>query len=150
MKTLTLTQPWASLVALGKKHVETRSWRTDYRGPLAIHAAKGFPQWAKDTAWEEPFLSALKSYPGPPLPIGCVLATCRLVACVPTDAVHISDFGQFVIDHEGLLAISATEHCFGDYSPLRWAWLLADIKPLTTPIPAKGSLGLWEWEGVHV
>ena len=39
MKVLTLHQPWASLVALGVKTIETRSWSTQYRGPLAIHAA---------------------------------------------------------------------------------------------------------------
>jgi len=39
VKTLTLSQRWATLVALGAKRIETRSWRTSYRGPLAIHAA---------------------------------------------------------------------------------------------------------------
>lgn len=39
MKALTLHQPWSSLVAIGVKTVETRSWGTTYRGPLAIHAA---------------------------------------------------------------------------------------------------------------
>lgn len=45
MPALTLHQPWASLVALGVKTIETRAWSTLYRGPLAIHAAstsKGF------------------------------------------------------------------------------------------------------------
>lgn len=45
MKALTLWQPWASLIAVGAKTIETRSWSTTYRGPLAIHAAattKGF------------------------------------------------------------------------------------------------------------
>lgn len=40
MKALTIRQPWASLVALGVKTIETRSWSTSYRGPLAIHAGK--------------------------------------------------------------------------------------------------------------
>ena len=40
MKALSLTQPWASLVADGRKTTETRSWLTHYRGPLAIHATK--------------------------------------------------------------------------------------------------------------
>lgn len=51
MKALTLWQPWASLVALGVKTVETRSWSTPYRGPLAIHAAAtpdGFDQLPGD------------------------------------------------------------------------------------------------------
>lgn len=38
MKAITLHQPWASLIALGVKTVETRSWNTNYRGTLAIHA----------------------------------------------------------------------------------------------------------------
>ena len=43
MKALTLHQPWATLVAVGEKRIETRSWSTDYRGPLAIHAGKARP-----------------------------------------------------------------------------------------------------------
>jgi hypothetical protein len=40
MKAISLHQPWAAAVAVGIKWIETRSWRTHYRGPLAIHAAK--------------------------------------------------------------------------------------------------------------
>lgn len=40
MKALTLHQPWASLIAAGVKTIETRSWSTRYRGPLAVHAGK--------------------------------------------------------------------------------------------------------------
>lgn len=39
MKAITLHQPWATLISLGVKSIETRSWSTSYRGPLAIHAA---------------------------------------------------------------------------------------------------------------
>jgi hypothetical protein len=46
---LFLTEPWASLVALGEKRTETRSRHTPYRGPLAIHAAKSLPGWAADS-----------------------------------------------------------------------------------------------------
>jgi hypothetical protein len=38
MKALTLTQPWATMVAIGAKAIETRSWSTPHRGWLAIHA----------------------------------------------------------------------------------------------------------------
>lgn len=53
MKALTLTQPWASLVALGEKRIETRSWGTSYRGELAIHAAASIPPaWsAEGVGW---------------------------------------------------------------------------------------------------
>jgi hypothetical protein len=38
MKTLSIRQPWAFLVVTGRKRVENRSWRSNYRGPLLIHA----------------------------------------------------------------------------------------------------------------
>jgi hypothetical protein len=38
MKVLTVRQPWASLIVAGTKEVENRSWRTNYRGRLGIHA----------------------------------------------------------------------------------------------------------------
>ena len=44
MKVLTLFQPWATLVILGEKKIETRSWKTNYRGEIAIHAGK---KWIK-------------------------------------------------------------------------------------------------------
>ncbi len=59
MKALSLTQPWASLVAIGAKNIETRSWSTGYRGWLAIHASKAFPGGARALCFEEPFYSAL-------------------------------------------------------------------------------------------
>jgi activating signal cointegrator 1 len=40
MKAITIIQPWATLIALGEKKFETRSWATKHRGPLAIHAGK--------------------------------------------------------------------------------------------------------------
>ncbi len=41
MKALSLLQPWVTLVILGVKQIETRSWSTAYRGPLLIHASRG-------------------------------------------------------------------------------------------------------------
>src|ERR1700741_488756 len=40
IKALSIKQPWANLVASGKKTVETRLWPTDYRGPLLIVSSK--------------------------------------------------------------------------------------------------------------
>lgn len=50
MKALTLYQPWATLVALGLKRIETRSWPCGHVGPLAIHAAKTMPPYAREFA----------------------------------------------------------------------------------------------------
>jgi hypothetical protein len=39
-KILAIKQPWASLIVHGLKDVENRTWRTDYRGTLIVHASK--------------------------------------------------------------------------------------------------------------
>lgn len=127
MKALTLTQPWATLVAIGMKKVETRSWATPYRGPVAIHAAKGFPKSAQAFAAEERALGRLPSR----VPLGVVIAVVRLV-----DIRRTENFA---------MEISALERRFGDYSSGRWAWVLEDVNLFSEPIPAIGHLGLWEW-----
>lgn len=136
MRALTLTQPWASLVAIGAKRIETRSWPTAWRGPLAIHAAQGFPAAARRCCYEQAFRIVLDWHELNPanLPRGVVLATCRLVDCVPTE------------DAELLSGLTWFESSFGDYSPGRWAWVLDDIQPLAHPVPARGALGLWSWK----
>lgn len=136
MKALTLTQPWATLVAIGAKRVETRSWRTDYRGPIAIHAAKTFPRWARDLCGTQPFAFALQhvhlsGLPAPGDSLGMVLCICDLWACKPVEYVAP--------------VLTAFERDFGDYTEGRYAWGLRIIRVLDQPVAAKGALGLWEW-----
>jgi hypothetical protein len=154
MKALTLTQPWCTLVALGAKKIETRSWPTSYRGPLAIHAAKGFPAWAREFACSPPCYQAMVRQdpdrdlrePFPDYPLGVVLATCRLVACIRTEVVS-GKVSAHLWGTAGGGQLTAQERAFGDYSPGRWAWVLEDVQPLAEPVAAKGQLRLWEWEG---
>lgn len=40
MKALNVKQPWAWLIASGKKTIETRTWSTKYRGPILIVSSK--------------------------------------------------------------------------------------------------------------
>lgn len=40
MKALSVKQPWAWAIIHAGKDIEKRTWRTDYRGPLLIHAGK--------------------------------------------------------------------------------------------------------------
>jgi hypothetical protein len=148
MKTLTLTQPWATLVAIGAKRIETRSWRTPYRGSLAIHASRKYPRAAQMVAISSPFIEALnRAGYLPDIPLGAVVATCRLISCVPTrelqtnrviEVDYLAGCDDFLLDDR--------EREFGDYSLGRWAWLLADVRPLSLPSPAKGALGLWDWD----
>ena len=41
MKVITIKQPFASLIVLGIKKYEFRTWKTKYRGDILIHAGKG-------------------------------------------------------------------------------------------------------------
>ena len=41
MKVLSIKEPYASLLKDNIKHIETRSWKTSYRGEIYIHASKG-------------------------------------------------------------------------------------------------------------
>ena len=40
MKALSVRQPWAWAIVAGWKPIENRTWATDYRGPLLIHAGR--------------------------------------------------------------------------------------------------------------
>ena len=135
MKAITLYQPWATLVALGAKKIETRSWRTKYLGPLAIHASKTFPEWAQKLCFEEPFRSELAKAEYSDikdLPLGKVIATCMLYDCEKITSNNVP---------------RGKERYFGDYRRGRYMWILRDVKRLEKPIPTRGHQGLWEWGG---
>lgn len=40
MKVISIRQPWASLIVAGIKDIENRSWVTQYRGKVLVHAAQ--------------------------------------------------------------------------------------------------------------
>ena len=135
MKGLSLTQPWATLVALGAKRYETRSWATRYRGLIAIHASQGLPGYAREVCTGTPFLDVLlgAGYGHVnELPRGAILAICRIARCVPVTVLDLE------VDK-----LSDDEIDFGDYTPGRYAWQLTDLHRLAVPIPCKGALGLW-------
>lgn len=163
MKALTLTQPWATLVAIGAKRIETRSWSTTYRGPLAIHAGKGpstigWPQLQHMCRREEPFKSTLGPvlngrHPAEVLPLGAIIAIAELVSVTPSTQARIGVWWDSPRGRRYDYHATGNELAFGDYSAGRYAWLLADVRVLPEPIPARGALGLWEWtppEGVEL
>lgn len=133
-RALSLTQPWATLVAIGAKLYETRSWQTSYRGWLAIQAAKGFPDECMELCDEEPFSSAL--FAGPPyempgdLPRGQVIAAVRLTDCISTNVWTPPR--------------DSNEYAFGNYEPNRFAWKLEDVRRLKEPFYARGALSIWK------
>lgn len=142
MKAISLWNPWATLIALGAKTIETRSWSTSYRGEIAIHVAACYSQQLRAIAAGEPFYTALRPggvYIDPAGVLGMVIATCRLVDCLP---IHASGIGGGIwLDK----LPKEPERSFGDYRPGRFAWILADVKRLAEPVPARGRQRMWNW-----
>jgi activating signal cointegrator 1 len=138
MLTLSLTEPWASLVALQEKRWETRSWRLPKRvlgQEVAIHAAKGYPGWASRMTQEEPFCSSLRVGNNvflPNLTRGKVLCTIRFIECYRTEEIREQ--------------LSKKEIAFGNYSDGRFAFQVEFVSKLMEPVPAIGHLGFWEWK----
>ena len=136
MKCLSVMQPWATLLVSGAKRYETRSWRTNYRGVLAIHASRTFTPAARELCRAEPFRSALLQagfHSGADLPRGKVLGTVELAGCLPTDELVRGGGGEY-----------AREKTFGDYRPGRWAWACLRPGPLAVPFDYPGGLGVFE------
>lgn len=140
MKALSLWQPWATLVAIGAKQIETRSWKTSHRGLLAIHATNVFSDENRKLAYmAEPFASTLimagYNLRGPLraefLPLGAIVAVVDLVGCSTTNDIPMH------------WDVSAQERAFGDYSANRYAWFLGNIRQLKTPVPCRGWQQLW-------
>ena len=48
MKVLTIKEPWATLIIEGYKKYEFRSWKTNYRGKILIHAGKSIDEEGKE------------------------------------------------------------------------------------------------------
>lgn len=134
MKAITLIQPWASLIALGEKQYETRSWPTSYRGPIAIHAGRRTKQaetFIDEMVYDfpDPFYNQ-RLYKADDFHFGAIIAVAVLDDCFRTNAK--------------LPYISEQERGLGDWTPGRWAWRIEDITVLEQPIPMSGKQGLWD------
>jgi hypothetical protein len=130
---LSLLQPWASLVIIGLKKIETRSWRTAYRGPLFIHASLG--KKGKVLATEPPFAKHIPDFDK--LPFGAIIGQVELEDILPVQQLFYSD--------AKLAALTLEEKAFGDYTKGRYAWMLSEPVQFEVPIPVKGGLGIWQF-----
>lgn len=129
MKVLSITEPYASLIEANIKHIETRSWKTSYRGELYIHASlTKIPK-----AWrEDKELMALAE--GISLNYGYIICKCNLVDCIYMTEEFINDIKKN----------NKTEYLLGIYEVGRYAWILEDITPIDK-IKTKGKLGIWTY-----
>ncbi len=133
MTVISLLQPWASLVVMGHKTIETRSWSTAYRGQLLIHASKGT---AGLVFCNEPVFK--KYLNNIQLPTGAIIGEVTL-----HNIVQITDLSM---DDEKLNELTLEEKVFGDYTIGRYAWILKNALPIDPPVPARGLPGLWQFQ----
>lgn len=129
MKVLSITEPYATLVLQGTKHIETRGWATKYRGPLLIHASSTrIPK-----AWREN--ETLMSLVNSDLNFGNIICKCNLIDCVEMTQRYVYQMKNWY----------PVEYACGFYEVGRYAWILDGVEPIE-PIKAKGKLGIWEIE----
>lgn len=130
MKVLSVQEPWGSLIKEQVKYVETRSWKTNYRGTLYIHTSLK-PVNQKDSV----IPSLLSLLPPNDLVYGAIVAKCQLVDCIQMDETYVTNMKDNKI-----------EYLCGGYAVGRYAWVLQEIEKLEVPIPVKGHLGIWEYK----
>ena len=130
MKVLSIIEPWATLIASKQKYIETRSWKTSYRGELYIHASKKMIN-NKDEKIQE----LLKLLPTKEMNYGKIICKCELVDCIYMDKKFINEIKQ-----------NKQEYICGDYQVGRYAWILEKMELIKPKIDAKGKLNIWNFE----
>ncbi len=116
MKALSLKHPWAELIVLGKKTIETRKWKTNFRGEFYVHASKNFDQKHADEF-------ELKN-----LVTGAIIGKAELV-----DVKEYKNKEEFDKDYE--------KHFARNF--VRYGFVLKNIKRIN-PVPCKGQLNFFE------
>ncbi len=160
MRAISLTQPWASLMAWDAKRYETRDWSTSMRGEIAIVASKGFPRECREICHTQPFAAVLNAHgvqivstkPSGPtqLPLGHVLAVVELDECIAT----APEGSEKRLSRSPIETPAAHELAFGNYGPGRFALITRGVRALPHPVPVEriergvvkpgGALGFYE------
>jgi activating signal cointegrator 1 len=140
MKVLSMIQPWASLFVLREAKYETRTWRTKYRGPLAIHTSKKIDKAVCNHVAIQKLLGK-HGYTQENLPTGKIIAVCKLVNCLQV----IEKNPTWAVLEDGQ-TVSGNNYFLGDFTVGSFAWEVQDMEMLEEFIPAKGHLGIWEYD----
>lgn len=125
MKALTIKQPWASLIINNYKTYELRTWKTNYRGKILIHAGQTADKNLLKK-YEKYNISYEKGY---------IIGEATITDCIKVDKKFF----------EELLKIDKKIYGHIDYENL-YAWKLENIKKYDKIIKAKGKLSLWEYD----
>lgn len=121
LKVLTLRQPWATLVAEGIKKYEFRSWKTNYRGKVLIHAGTGIDK------------EDMKKYKNMNLkfPSRRIIAIVEIEDCLELD----EQLNKKIIAEKNV--------AYGNKIRTGYAWKLKNVKKINYGKDVNGQLGLW-------
>ena len=130
MKVVSLLEPFASLIKEDVKKIETRSWKTNYRGEIYIHASK------RKVSIKDDRTKRLAGYlKDQDFKYGCIIAKAKLVDCIYMDKEFLDKIESDTIEKD----------C-GHYEEGRYAWILRDVEILGDPIYTNGQLGIWNYD----
>ena len=124
MKVLTIKEPWATLIIEGYKKYEFRSWKTNYRGKILIHAGMSL---------EKDMLERFKDYNLNCIK-GAIIGEAEIVDCILVDEKF----------NEKLRKIDPVVYGKSNHVE-KYAWKLENIVKYDNPIYIKGKLGLWNF-----
>ena len=126
MKALTIKEPWATLIIDGYKEYEFRSWKTNYRGKILIHAGLNT---------EKENLERFKDY-NLNITKGAIIGEATLTDCILVD----EEFNEELTKRDPIV--------YGRTNHVRnYAWKLENVVKYDKPIYTKGMLGLWNYKG---
>lgn len=127
MKTISIKQPWSFLICSGIKDIENRTWNTNYRGRVLVHASATIS--TKQLTWEQS--SELAEYPDIELIKSAIIGSVEIVDCV--------------INHPSIWAEKTHEFCI-EQKLITYNWVLANPVLFAEPIlNVKGKLSFWEY-----
>lgn len=124
MKTITLKQPWASLVANGYKEYEFRSWKIKYRGDILIHAGKGIDKDA---------MEKVKCL-GLEYPSSKIVAKVTIEDCIELN----EDVNKNICQKNPLV--------YGNKNRSGYAWKLSNIQAIKCDDIVSGKQGFWNYD----
>lgn len=129
MKAITIKQPWATLIAEGYKEYEFRTWKTNYRGEILIHAGKGIDKKAIERF----------KYLNLEYPTGQIIAKATITDCVKVDDKLRNILSKKdPIVYKGV--INKTSNDWDGYG-----FKLENVEKII-PIDINGKLSLWDYD----
>lgn len=134
MPALTILQPYAELIARGAKWIENRTWATNYRGWLAIHAGQSRRLLRVENGRDEYGLDPER------LDFGAIVAAATLLDCVPLAELQQRDRRAPLVQSRRRTVGDVLEHLHCEGPVL---WILADVQRLETPLPCRGAQGVF-------